>query len=81
MTSLSDPQRRVLEFAAENGYIAPGSFTHARLTDTTGSLHRTVRALRDAGLLRLGKEGRCYLTERGQEMVPARGLTEKWWDR
>jgi hypothetical protein len=79
---LSEQQKRVLEFARENGYVVPYSPAHASKCATTqGGLVRTVRSLRLHELLRLGAAGRCHLTERGEELVPARGLTEKWWDR
>jgi hypothetical protein len=78
---LSEQQKRVLEFARENGYVVPSSPLHAsRCATTQGGLARTVKSLRPE-LLRLGAAGRCFLTERGEELVPARGLTEKWWDR
>jgi hypothetical protein len=80
-SDLSEQQKRVLTFAAENGYVVPHSPAHASKCATTqGALARTIKSLRPE-LLRLGSGGRCYLTERGQELVPARGLTEKWWDR
>jgi hypothetical protein len=78
---LSEQQKRVLEFARENGYVVPSSPLHASKCATTqAGLARTIKSLRP-DLLRLGTAGRCYLTERGQELVPAREALEKWWDR
>jgi hypothetical protein len=78
---LSEQQKRVLEFARSNGYVVPTSPTHARKCATTqAGLARTVRSLRPE-LLRLGVQGRCVLTERGEELVPAREALERWWDK
>lgn len=81
-SDLSEQQKRVMEFAKDNGYVVPYSPAHASKCQTSqGGLARTVKSLRDAGLLRLGAAGRCSLTERGRELVPERGLVERWWDR
>lgn len=77
----TEAQQAVLRFAVEEGYVRPGSPTHARKLDTTtGRLRRTCEALAgSAGWLRAAAGGKYMPTAATRELLGEQSPEEMGW--